>query len=290
MALDSQRIPPASAEELPVGGKSPDLVQAERVVWRLSLIEFPWDINKALEFALLRTYAVPAISSLLARTGEFTARTEKRYDDTALLIREVLVTGLDAEGSLRAFARINDMHGRFRIADEDFLYVLSTFVFSPIEWLDAYGRRALSADERRDWFVYWREFGRRMGITDIPESLQAFHAFVVDYERRRYAPSPANLAIAHATIDLVLSHYWTPRVLRPIGRRLVAALCAPQLVEALGIAKPSGVIGALAVGGLKLRRAILRLLPPRSTVKTIHFGLRTYPEGFNIEELGTFRR
>ena len=36
--------------------------------------EFPWDMNQALSFALFRTYAVPSIGDLLARTGEFTAR------------------------------------------------------------------------------------------------------------------------------------------------------------------------------------------------------------------------
>ena len=36
--------------------------------------EFPWDMNQALSFALFRTYAVPSIGALLARTGELTER------------------------------------------------------------------------------------------------------------------------------------------------------------------------------------------------------------------------
>ena len=35
-------------------------------------LEFPWDMKQALSFALFRTYAVPGIGELLARTGEFT--------------------------------------------------------------------------------------------------------------------------------------------------------------------------------------------------------------------------
>ena len=132
----------------PPDGKPKAVTAAEKTVWRLTFVDFPWDINKALEFALLRTYAVPSISGLLARTGEFEQRTAKRYDDTALLIREVLRNGLDSDRARRSFARINGMHGRFRIAPEDFLYVLSTFVFSPIDWLEAYGRRPMSDAER----------------------------------------------------------------------------------------------------------------------------------------------
>ena len=33
--------------------------------------EFPWDMTRALEVALYRTYCVPSISALLDKTGEF---------------------------------------------------------------------------------------------------------------------------------------------------------------------------------------------------------------------------
>ena len=39
--------------------------------------------------------------------------------------------GLDSDRARRAFTRINDMHGRFRIANDDFLYVLSTSFSAP---------------------------------------------------------------------------------------------------------------------------------------------------------------
>jgi hypothetical protein len=115
---DSLAPQPLAAAELPADDKPGPIVAAERTAWRLAFIDFPWDINKALEFALLRTYAVPSISELLARTGEFEHRAAKRYDDTALLIREVLRNGLDSSRARRAFMRINGMHGRFRISNE----------------------------------------------------------------------------------------------------------------------------------------------------------------------------
>ena len=109
--------------------------------------------------------------------------TLKRYDDTALLVREVLSNGLDSDRARRAFARINDMHGRFRIANDDFLYVLSTFVFTPIDWLDRFGRRAMTDEEKEDWFLYWREFGRRMGIANLPADIGAFRSFANEFEK-----------------------------------------------------------------------------------------------------------
>jgi hypothetical protein len=59
-----------------------------RIVFLDSAYEFPFDITRALEFALFRTYAVPSIGALLDRTGEFKARPQKRYDDTDLLVSE----------------------------------------------------------------------------------------------------------------------------------------------------------------------------------------------------------
>ena len=49
-----------------------ELTEAETIVRRMACHDFAWDTERAMEFALFRTYAVPAISGLLARTGEFT--------------------------------------------------------------------------------------------------------------------------------------------------------------------------------------------------------------------------
>jgi hypothetical protein len=106
---------------------------------QLALYEFPWDINQALSFALFRTYAVPSIGRLLHRTGEFTRRVQKRYDDTGLLLEAVLEHGFDAEEGRSAIRRVNRMHRGYDISDDDMRYVLSTFVVTPIRWLDAYG-------------------------------------------------------------------------------------------------------------------------------------------------------
>ena len=57
--------------------------------------EFSWDSTRALELALYRTYCVPSISGLLDRTGEFYRHTQRRYDDTAILIAEMCEWGYE---------------------------------------------------------------------------------------------------------------------------------------------------------------------------------------------------
>ena len=63
--------------------------------------EFPWDMSQALSFALFRTYAVPSIGVLLQETGEFTESTQKRYDDTALILDHIGEHGLGKRGGPR---------------------------------------------------------------------------------------------------------------------------------------------------------------------------------------------
>jgi hypothetical protein len=168
--------------------------------------------------------------------------------------------------------------------------VLSTFVFSPIDWLAKYGRRPMSEVERRDWFLYWNEFGRRMGISGLFDTIDQFHAFAQDYERRHFVHTPTNRLIAERTIDLVLSRYFVPRALQPAARHVVLAICDPPLVSALGFPEPPSLMRRIADGALRMRRAILRRLPANRSPNWLSIGKKTYPDGYNIEELGTFPR
>ena len=98
-----------------------------RIVFLNTCFEFPWDTTRALEFALYRTYCVPSVSALLDKTGEFAARPQKRYDDTDIIISELMEWGYDSDRGKRALRRLNQMHGRFSIANEDFQYRMAIF-------------------------------------------------------------------------------------------------------------------------------------------------------------------
>lgn len=266
------------------------LCEAEATVRRLYRVDFFWDINKSLEFALLRTYAVPTIAALLDRTNETVGRPRKRYDDTVLIITEILDNGLDSERARRAYARLGDMHGRYTIRNDDFLYVLSTFILSPIDWLTKFGRRPMTEDESEAWFRFWCAFGARMGIKDIFRDLAAARGFCATFEETRYAVSKSSRKIAEASMKVVLADMHVPRILFPVGFTVVLALCEPHLVTALGFSEPSRMLRSCVAAVMGLRRAILRRLPPKTTPTPPQTGSQTYPEGYEIEELGTFER
>ena len=260
------------------------------IVFLLTCHVFPWDIERALEFALFRTYAVPSISGLLFKTGEFIRRPRKRYDDTELILSEILENGFDSKRGQAALRRLNEMHGRFRISNADFLYVLSTFVFEPVRWIERFGWRRLTGSEKLAFFNYYRELGRRMSIAHIPANFEEFERYNLDYERRHFHYAPSNHRIGASTRDLLLGFY-LPRQLFPLARPIAHALMDPPLLEAMGFPPPPCFLRRLATGALVLRARVVRWLPERRRPRLLTRLVRpTYSEGYEIEELGTFKK
>ncbi|TFL18462.1 oxygenase MpaB family protein [Jannaschia formosa] len=261
----------------------------EEIARLLYAYEFSWDIERALEFALFRTYAVPSISGLLARTREFEARPRKRYDDTELILCEAIEHGLDSDRGRRAIARMNAMHGRYRISNADMRYVLSTFVCEPIRWLDRFGRRPLTARERRAWFLYYRGLGERMGIVGIPDDLEEMTNDNVAYEAEHFRYADTNRRISEVTRDLLLGFY-LPRPLVLLGRPMVHAFLDPPLRESMGFPPSPIWLGRVLRAALRLRARLLRGLPLRRRPRLLtQIPRPTYPGGYEIERLGTFR-
>ena len=84
---------------------------------------------------------------LEAKTCSFTEATQKRYDDTSILLEIPLIEGIDSTRGKAAIRRINQMHRMYDISNDDFRYVLATFVVVPRRWLAEFGWRDLTDDE-----------------------------------------------------------------------------------------------------------------------------------------------
>ncbi|WP_369269547.1 oxygenase MpaB family protein [Streptomyces sp. R11] len=257
-------------------------------IYRLtSAYEFPWDFTRALELALYRTYAVPAIGRLLAETAELTDRTQKRYDDTSLLLGAVIEHGFDSEQGRTAIRRINQMHGSYDISNDDMRYVLSTFVVMPRRWIDAYGWRRLSRHEIVASTVHYGTLGAHMGIKGVPESYEEFEACLDAYEEAHFGWDEDARRVSDATLDLMAS--WYPRPLAPLLRTSTLALLDDSLLRAFRYPTPSAATRTLVRRAVRARGRAVRLLPPR---RVPHFArqnweIKGYPNGFRIEDLGT---
>jgi hypothetical protein len=267
-----------------------DPVRDHQEIYRISAgCEFPWDYRRALELALFRTYCVPSISALLESTGEFRVRPQQRYDDTLLLMAELAAHGYDSPRGREALRVVNRLHGRYDIAAEDMRYVLSTFVFEPVDWLDRFGWRPLSEHERLAAFHFYRTVGARMGIRDIPADYADFRRFKTDYEAGAYRYTETNRRVGGYTLGLMRG--WYPRPLRPAVDLAVRGLLDPPVLAAFGLAPAPRPAVAAVRAGLRARAAAVRLLLPPRTRSRIAVDPRNrtypgYPTGYRPSDLG----
>ena len=258
----------------------------ERIAFLTTNWEFPWDTTRSLELALFRTFAVAKGTRVLAGTGEFTQRPQKRYDDTVLILAEILDNGYNSERGRAALRRMNQLHGQFNIPNDEFIYVLSTFVLEPIRWNARFGWRPLLEQEKLAAYYYWREVGRRMNIKEIPPDYESLERYNIEYEETHFRFAEPNYRLAKATRDLFLG-WFLPKPLWRLGEPFIYAIMDDRLLAAVGFPKPVPWIRKFAEAALKMRARLLRFLPARRRPRLItQLKHPTYPNGYRIEQLG----
>lgn len=283
-------------------------LEAHAINKQLVYHDFPFISTKSLEFGLFKTYAIPSISKVLVSTRELVDHCARRYDDTDLLIREFMEDPSVTWRADLAIRRMNALHEKYRISNEDYLYVLTVFAVEPFRWIDKFGYRLTHPVEKRCAHIIWTDIGTKMAIKDIPESYEALELYMDDYEERNMKYHPNNALLAKHTMALFLSK--TPSFLHPLGRNAVYALCDARLRKAMGFPEPLFLLPELIQGILTMAGFFTRIfLPPRlqqvrrtppsskmdeSTQARLGVRLcplyhpfeKTYKDGYCIEELG----
>lgn len=180
---------------------------------------------------------------------------------------------------------MNAIHGRFKIANEDFLYVLSTFIYEPIRWNERFGWRHMCEQEKLAAFYFWREVGKRMHIQDIPQTYEELELYNIEYEKANFIYSDTNRRVGEATRDLFLS--WFPRWMRPLLKPGVYAMLDEKMLDAFGFEHPPQWLRNFVANSLKFRGKFLNLLPPLKQAQFfIDSPIPSYPGGYELGNLG----
>ena len=257
----------------------------QRICFLSASYDFPWDVEQSLSLAFFKTYGIPTISSLLDRTGEFRERAQKRYDDTKLILAEMSEHGLDSERGREANRRMNQMHVRFPIQNDDYIYVLSTIVLEPIRWNRRWGWRKYTDKELQAQLAYMREMARRMNIRDLPPTLESLDKWSRAYEAAKFRFTESNRRVADYTLYLFLS--WFPRPARPLVRRAMLAILDDALLDAFGYERPGKAARTLVDLALRMRAIVIRFLPRRRSPHLVtRERMRSYPHGYVLADLG----
>ncbi|KAH8699237.1 hypothetical protein BGW36DRAFT_340713 [Talaromyces proteolyticus] len=243
-------------------------------------LEFPFTSLKSLQFALFRTYGIPTISSLLARTTELssTATSFKRYADTAILIGEFMAFEPSSLRTHEAIARTKFLHTGYRnsgkILEEDMLYTLSLFALEPIRFIKNYEWRELTELERCALGTYWKSLGDALGISyeclpsgkkeksdtfrDGLHWLEEIGAWSDAYEVANMKPHAKNKEVADKTTDVLV--FTLPHFLEPTGVAFVSFIMDDRLRNAMMYKPPHRIYKIIFSTMLAIRRAFLRHL------------------------------
>lgn len=188
----------------------------------------------------LRQASIPGIAEILDRDGRGPTVRDPRSRNVETLgyFGVWFRHGYRSARGQRAIERVNAVHSRFPIGQEQYRYVLATQMFEPTRLLALVGASPLTTTEDQARFVFWRNLGQRLGIENIPATSEELYAWMLDYERDNgcYTASAGRIATA-------LRGEWVrrqlPAPLRPMGGSVVDALIDPNLGTALGIDQPN---------------------------------------------------
>ena len=282
--MNSSRSEPASGER---AQQELDPVVLERCRDLVGLL-FPWDINRALELALLKTFCLPSISGLLHQTGEFEQRPRKRYDDTALIVAELVRLGPDTPGGRAIIQRLNRIHSTYAIRQEDYAYVLSGFVAEPIRWIEKYGWRALQPLEQEALFLFWDHVGRLMNLEQRPRNLSELMELNQRANHELFAYAETNQRVADATVAMLLAPW--PAPLHPGLHSIISSLLDQETLESLNWPPaPAWQTTAVRVA-LHCRSFLLckirRFWPPKRRRFFSQRATGSYGQQFTLEQIG----
>jgi hypothetical protein len=252
---------------------------------RIALYEMPDDMKIGLNLAFYRSFAIEPIGELLRQTGEITGHTRKRADDTGVFMYLLIYHGFDHPDGEAAIRRLTRMHRRYAIANEHYLYVLACLIVVPTRWIARYGPRPLREDELDATMRFYRALGQHMDVIDIPTTYGEVAAWLDAYDEEYLRPSSAGMELMGASRSLLVDRF--PSWAKPVVGKLSDAMLDRPLRQALGIRDPGWGTRVILSSVMRVRACAARRRPARSEPSFTPDGpVRSYPDGYTIDELG----
>lgn len=237
-----------------------DYKTAHQIMKRVMLYEFPWMFAFGTQWALFETYTVATGTELLVQTRQLTSDSTvgKRTEDTVVLLTEFLVGSLDSDRGSKALAKVNWMHRRYgsKIKQPELLHTLAMFVLEPIRWLNNREWRPMTELEEVAIFTYWKEIGNRMGIKNIPDTLEELKIWTAEYTQENVYFTKYNKMCAESTMRLFLRNF--PLFMRGFAQHAAVSLLGERSRLALGYEKPPRWISRLVSSAFYIRRFVIR--------------------------------
>jgi hypothetical protein len=243
---------------------SADHQQTEQAhaVYRQLAHDLPTDLRLGLNLGFYRTFAVPSIARALAGTGKMTRQPRARAKATGALIFTLVEHGLSSPAADESIEVLKRLHVGLPVSENEYVYVLAAFCIAPMRWIDRYGPRRTTDEEKNAAHAFYAGIADRMGIGGVPGSYQALAGWMDEYEHTHFAVTPESQALMNATRSLVADRF--PALLAPLARAGTDALLDEPLRSATATPCPPAIVQALVTAALRARACAVHAWSPRS--------------------------
>jgi len=254
---------------------------------QLLLREFPIEFLLGGQIAMLRTFTFPHGTRLMHATSEFEKHSLKRLDDTRGILYEMGHETFYSSRSKIMADHLNQIHGFYKISNDEFLHALSTFIFDTWEFINRYGWRKLTRNEEISIYLVYCRMGELMNIKDIPGSFEEYRQWKLAYEREHQAYAESNHQVAEGFIRGIKQAL--PAVLGPFVLPFVLSLIDRRFSDLLGYRYPNRWLRGFFLGFMWCRRHVIRYFTLWDVLdfEAVIFGTyKSYPNGYNPLKLG----
>ncbi|KAI9282695.1 hypothetical protein BY458DRAFT_531096 [Sporodiniella umbellata] len=269
--------------------------------------EFVFSHALSLVIGLIKPFAIPEDAKLMLSTNQITKQTDRRYEETGLLVAEFFeIFGrignqlkenpqtsqedidIQWQRSQDAIKQMNKIHSFYNVKNDNYLHTIAIFVEDPIAWINKYEWRKLDIREINALYRFWYDIAEQMGLKNIPDSYEKLLEF-------RELTKP--------TIELMISDLPFSKYIFNFSCRTISSIMHPKAAAALGLPKGSKYLSNMVSFLFGLRAFFIRHFKlPRTSFEVqtpIHansqgkyvpnffaYGNRLYEDGYRISEVG----
>lgn len=231
------------------------------------------------------TFAAPRISRVLGSTGEIDKRIAKRILDTTLLSSAVMEHGFGTPVGREAARRVNAMHSRYDIQEDDFVAVGIEEAIGSLDLAEKFGWRPVTDIEREAVRVFYNYQARAFGSPrPLPGSVPEMRAFFERYLDTELAFEPQNRRMSDVFIGWFRK--LLPAPLRPLTAPFLLSHLDHRIAKACGLSIPAGPVRSLAHSAMR-RVGRRDPIPDGAPNKLEAMVRQVYPDGYELSRLGT---
>ncbi|CAF0979204.1 unnamed protein product [Adineta steineri] len=245
-------------------------LNAEQIYHHLCCYEFPFECFYGINLAFYRTFVSPTISKVYRQTNIIAGETEKRVNDTDILMHAWVDYGLDSDEGQTSIEHLNNIHGVFsnRTRNEDFVYVLCCFIVDTIRMIDVFGWRQLDNTEKQALFIFYEKVGQKMNLKNLPTSLENVYILVNDYTNSDISATETESGSILTNAIHILVQKWYGLLLpasitRILLNGLLYVVGGEMFHKKLGLKQPSSLTLYIIYALGTLHRDFMHFMPPR---------------------------